>query len=203
MPAIGLTGNFGMGKSTVLELFRRMGAFTFDADAFVHASLENPRVIQRLVTVLGKGILVSDTASVSVDKQVIADIIFSNPLKRKAVEAIIHPEVLKAIRHASSEIRRKDAAAVLVFEVPLLFETGYERYFDKTIVVYTRRSTALDRLKARGFDRDHILARIRTQMPITEKKRRADYLINNDGDKLATERQVRRIYRAISTLKPV
>lgn len=200
MPTIGLTGNFGMGKSTVLKLFLEMGAFTFDTDSFVHAALGDPRLIRRIVTVLGRGILAMDSALPAVDKKAVAEIIFSNPRKRRAVEAIIHPEVLKAIKSAESETLMKDPSAVIVFEVPLLYEAGYEKYFDKTIVVHTKRSTALDRLKKRGFSRDHVLARTRSQMPITEKKKRADFLINNDADMQNTERQVRRIYNKISSM---
>lgn len=197
MPIIGLTGNFGMGKSTVLRLFNSLGAFTFSADEFVHKILEKPGIIRKLTKVLGKGILLSGTDHVSINKKHMADIIFNDPEKRKAAEKIIHPEVLKLIKLAASDIQKRDPSAIIMFEVPLLLEAGYTRHFNKTIVVHCTRNTAITRLMQKGFTRTEALKRMRSQMPITKKKKLADFMINNNYTIEDTERQVKRIYMSL------
>lgn len=198
MPIIGLTGNFGMGKSTVLKLFRESGVFTYSADDFVHKILENQAIIRRIVRVLGKEVLTSGAANLSLDKNIIAGIIFDDPLKRKAIEKIVHPEVLKEIRLTASEVLSREPSAMIIFEVPLLFEAGYEHFFDKTIVVYCKQSTALARLVQKGFTKEAALKRIRAQMPITQKKRLAHFLINNNDSIANTKVQVKKIIKKLA-----
>ncbi|MEW6599853.1 MAG: dephospho-CoA kinase [Nitrospirota bacterium] len=198
MPVIGLTGNFGMGKSTVLKLFNKLGAHTFSADEFVHNILENPVIIRKIARVLGRDILKIDKGNISIDKECAADIIFNNPDKRKAVERIIHPEVLKLFKKAVSGILKKKSSAMIVFEVPLLFEAGYAAHFNKTIVVYCSRDTALMRLTQKGFSRNEAVKRMRAQMPITKKKRLADFLIDNNKNRSVTGLQIRKIYKELS-----
>lgn len=198
MPIIGLTGNFGMGKSTVLKLFRESGVFTYSADDFVHKILENQAIIRRIVRVLGKEVLTSGVPNLSLDKNKVAGIIFDDPLKRKAIEKIVHPEVLKEIRLTTSEVLSREPSAMIIFEVPLLFEAGYEHFFDKTIVVYCKQSAALERLVRKGFTKKAALKRIRAQMPITQKKRLAHFLINNNDSIASTKRQVKKIIKKLA-----
>lgn len=198
MPTFGLTGNFGMGKSTVLRMFSRFGAFTYDIDEFVHTILEKPSIIQRIVAVLGSNILIQIPKKRSINKKRMAEIIFKDRSKRKAIEEIIHPEVLQVIEDTESEIARTTPGAVIIFEVPLLFEARYENFFDKTIVVYCRRDIALNRLMKKGFTRDEALTRIRAQMPITAKIKRADVTVNNNGDLKTTESRVRTVFNRLT-----
>ena len=199
MPIIGLTGNFGMGKSTVLQLFNKLGAFTFNADTFVHNILENPRIIKRISKVLGREILTGSAKNISINKKRMADIIFTDPYKRQAVESIIHPEVLKLFKLTAADLQRREPTAIIIFEVPLLFEAGYARHFDKTIVVYCTRETAITRLTRKGFSRSEIRNRMRTQMPVSEKRKHADYLIDNNNGIRKTALQVRNIFHELST----
>jgi len=199
MPIIGLTGNFGMGKSTVLRLFNQLGAFTFSADVFVHQILENPAAIRKLTKVLGKDILLSGADHVSINKKHMADIIFQDPEKRKAAEKIIHPEVLKLIKLAASDIQKRDPSAIIIFEVPLLLEAGYTRRFNKIIVVHCKRDTAITRLMQKGFTRTEVMKRMRSQMSIAEKKKHADYLIDNNNGIRKTELQVKKIFQELAT----
>ena len=192
MPTIGLTGNFGMGKTTVLHLFRKLGAYTFNVDKFVHKILNKPETIKEIARTLGDDILIRGP-KLSINKGRVAKLIFNDSKKRKAVEKIIHPQVLKTIKTSRSNILKKSPSALIIFEVPLLFEAGYENFFDKTVVAYCNEKTAIDRLIAKGFSRDEILKRMRAQMPITKKKKLADFVINNNGDISNTERQIRRI----------
>jgi dephospho-CoA kinase len=192
MPTIGLTGNFGMGKTTVLSLFKKSGAYTFNIDEFVHQTLKKPETIRKISRALGNDIL-TRSPKLSINKARVAKLIFNDSEKRKAVEKIIHPQVLKMIKTSRSNLLKKRPSALIIFEVPLLFEAGYENFFDKTVVAYCNKKTAIDRLIAKGFSKDEILRRIDAQMPITKKKKLADFVINNNGDISNTERQVRRI----------
>ena len=198
MLSIGLTGNFGMGKSSVLRLFSKLGAYTFDSDGFVHEILEKPEMISMIAGVLGKSVLIKRSKKISLDKKLIADIIFNEPLKRKKIEGMIHPEVFRRIENTKSEIIRSEPSAIIIFEVPLLFESGYETNFDRTIVVYCNRRSVFRRLSKRGFSGDEIKRRVRVQMPITRKIKMADFVINNSNSLKKTELRVKRIFSKIT-----
>ena len=119
--------------------------------------------------------------------------VFNDAEKRKALEKIIHPQVLKIVKETRSKILKKHHTALIVFEVPLLYEAGYENFFDRIVVVYSNKDRAIRRLLAKGFSKDEILKRMHAQMPITKKKKLADFVINNNDNLTDTERQVKRI----------
>lgn len=181
MPVIGLTGGFGTGKSTALKLFKKLGAHTVDSDKLVAEILKRPAVIKKLTKVLGNEVAAKRAGKVYLLKKRIARIIFSDTEKRKAVEKIIHPEVLKEVKAITKKIYSKDRSATIVVEVPLLFETGFDKYFDKTVVVYCSREADINRLIKKGFSREEILKRISAQMPISKKIKLADHIIDNNG----------------------
>ena len=193
MPTIGLTGNFGMGKSTVLKMFGRMGAVTYDIDSFVHSILENNAIIKKITGVLGSSVLLKCSGRPALNKKLVASMIFNDPEQRKAIEKIIHPEVLELMKQAEAKVLKNEPDAVIVFEVPLLFEAGYEKHFDRTVVVYTNSQNALNRLKGKGFTNDEARSRMRAQMPISAKMKRCDYSINNNYALQRTEKRVKKI----------
>ena len=197
MPTIALTGNFGMGKTSVLQMFSKLGAHTFDVDSFVHEILKKPNIIRKIEKLLGDTIKKSGSSKLSIDKKRVADMIFDNPDKRIALENIIHPLVLKTMEQTESGIFKKDPSAIIIFEVPLLFERGYDKHFDKTIVVWSNRSTAVERLSRKGFSAGDALKRFKAQMPITKKKALADFVIENNHSLLKTEKRVNAIYQTI------
>ncbi|MBI4849500.1 MAG: dephospho-CoA kinase [Nitrospirae bacterium] len=198
MPTIGLTGNFGMGKSTVLQLFKKMGAYTFDIDKFVHDILKKPETIKKISRALGEEVLIKKSSGTSLNKQRVAKIIFADPEKRKAIEKIIHPQVLKIVKQTESKTLKINPSALIVFEVPLLFEAGYEKHFDKTVVVYCRRDLAISRLTGKGFSEDEAVKRLRAQMAISRKRKFADFIVNNNGGVSYTEKQVERIHEQLA-----
>ena len=198
MPKIGLTGNFGMGKTTVLGLFKNMGAYTVNIDNLVHDILKKQSVVKKITKTCGDDILANNSKKLSIDKKRMAQAIFDNTEKRKAVEQIIHPEVLNSMGKIEAKLVRKDPLSIIVFEVPLLFEAGYKKHFDKTIVVYTKQNTAIRRLMKKGFSRDEALKRLKAQMPITKKKKMSDFSIDNDSDLEITEKKVNRIFNKIT-----
>lgn len=187
-----------MGKSTVLQLFKKHGAYTFDIDKFVHDILKKQETIKKIARALGEEVLIKKSSGISLNKQRVAKIIFADPEKRKAIEKIIHPQVLKTVKETESKISKKNPSALIVFEVPLLFEAGYEKHFDKTVVVYCRRDLAISRLTRKGFSEDEALKRLRAQMAISRKRKFADFLVNNNGNVCDAEKQVERIYEQLT-----
>ncbi len=198
MPTIGLTGNFGMGKTTVLGLFRKLGAHTYNIDDFVHKILGKDTTIRKISRLLGDEVLNKTSSGTSLNKKKVAAIIFRDPNKRKTIEGIIHPAVLREIKAVRSNILKKDHNALIFFEVPLLFEAGYGNQFDKTIVVHSKRQTAISRLTKKGFTIDDILKRYQSQMAIYKKKDLADILIENNGDLKVTTDRVKRIFKRLT-----
>ncbi|MBI5025736.1 MAG: dephospho-CoA kinase [Nitrospirae bacterium] len=132
-----------------------------------------------------------------VDKKRLASMIFNDPEKRKTLERIIHPEVLKTARDIKSTILLKDPHAIILFEIPLLFEAGYEKIFDRIIVVHCNKKTAITRLIRKGFPKEEAIKRMQAQIPISRKKASADFLINNNSTIEKTKTQVRRIFNLL------
>jgi dephospho-CoA kinase len=197
MPTIALTGNFGMGKTTVLQLFNRLGAYTINIDDVVHAILDKPSIVKKISRLLGRDVLSNRTGDLSINKKRTAAIIFSDSEKRIELEQIIHPEVLKEIKRMEAAIVRRKPHSVIVFEIPLLFEAGYEHYFGRTIAVHSTRETAFKRLSKKGFSKDDSLKRMNAQMPISRKKKMADFLIDNNDTIEKTEKRVKRVFKKI------
>jgi dephospho-CoA kinase len=197
MPSIGLTGNFGMGKTTVLKLFEKHGVQAISSDDLVHDILKKPAIIRKLSRILGNKVLIKGPHSLSINKKVVADEIFADAEKRRLVESVIHPEVLKSINKIKSALSKKSRDSIIVFEVPLLFEAGFESLFDINVTVYCKRDTAIRRLLRKGWTETDAIKRIRAQMPVTRKKRLADLLINNERDISSTEKRVRLIIRKL------
>ncbi|MEE8329754.1 MAG: dephospho-CoA kinase [Thermodesulfovibrionia bacterium] len=204
MSFIGLTGGLGMGKTTVLRFFKKSGAYIINADTVVHGLLKNRSIIKKLVILLGKDILIKKSltavrqvSQVSINKQRMADILFDNPQKRKAVEKILHPEVIKIAKKIKKEILNKNRRAIIVFEVPLLFEKGYGNIFDKIIVVYCSKAKTIKRLMQKGYSKEQTIKRMRIQTPISRKKTSADFLINNNSDINCTKSQAKVIFNKL------
>lgn len=193
MVKAGLTGNYGSGKTLVLNIFERLGAYTISSDEIVRELLKDPGVLKEVEKIAGSQVFEEVGGRPILDKKKLAEIIFSDPEKRKKLENMLHPLVMKRIRKDLKGLKRK----IAVIEVPLLFEGGYQADFDKTITVYLNQETALKRLKEKGISREDALLRLRSQMPISEKARRADFVIKNEGTPEETERQVEKIYREL------
>jgi len=187
MLTVGLTGNYGMGKSSVSSMFRKLGAAVIDSDAVVAEILQDRAVIKKIARMLGPEVI--DNRG-GINKRIVAEKVFSDSSLRKKLERLIHPLVLGSI---DSEIR-KIRKGVVIVEVPLLFEGNYQDRFDRTITIWTRRSVALTRLKDKGIPNRQASARMKAQMDIRTKKRLADYTIDNSGTRRETAIQVKSIY---------
>lgn len=188
----GLTGNYGMGKSFVLLLFRDLGAVTIESDKVVDSVLREEKVLSALKDLLGPGVFDDEGR---LDKKSVAERIFRDEGLRRGVEGFLHPLVFEKVDDFVAAIRDKEN--LVIVEVPLLFEGDYRERFWRVITVYTSEETALDRLEAAGVPRGDGLLRLKSQMPITRKKELADYTIDNNGSREETIRQVRQVYEAL------
>ncbi len=187
---IAITGGFGSGKSLVLSILRSLGAEVVDADSLVHQSLERDDLKKALTRILGKDILTDGR----IDRRKVAGKVFKSPELRKEVEKLIHPLVFEGIEKMAREQRGKVVAA----EIPLLFETGYEKEVDLVITVSAPEDQVMKRLREKGFSDEEIRLRQAAQLPEPMKILRADYHIDNSGTPADTERQVRKIWEEIS-----
>ncbi|GAB4541095.1 MAG: dephospho-CoA kinase [Thermodesulfovibrionia bacterium] len=194
---IALTGGFGSGKTTVLRLFKRLGAFTVDIDNIVHDVLKRRDVIKDVIALLGGDVIRRSSKGVSVNRRKIAERIFDDIEKRRGIEGIIHPLVLEEIINIKSRFRHREG--LLVFEIPLLYEARFDIYFDKTIVVYCDRRTAMKRLIKKGFKESEAMKRIKAQLPIEKKVMLADFIIDNSNGIKKTEDQIRRIFKKVTS----
>jgi dephospho-CoA kinase len=187
MIRVALTGSIGMGKSTVAQMFERAGVPVFDADAVVRA-LQGPG--GALVDKIGE-LFPGCVRCGTLDRECLAQIVLSDRSKLAALEAIVHP----AVRDAREQFIAEHAdAPVLVFEIPLLFETAGEGEFDKVVVVSApaevQRARVLARPGMSPAKLDSILAR---QTPDADKRAQADFVIDTGADLSTTESQVRDI----------
>lgn len=187
MIRIALTGSIGMGKSTVAKMFGAAGVPVFDADAVVR-ELQGPG--GGLVDKIGE-MFPGCVRSGTLDRECLAQIVLADREKLKVLETLVHP----AVREAREKfVASNQGAAALIFEIPLLFETGGESEFDKVIVVSApaeiQRVRALQRSGMTVAKLDSILAR---QTPDAEKRARADFVIDTGADLSTTETQVRDI----------
>ena len=183
MIRIALTGSIGMGKSTVARMFERAGVPVFDADAVVRKLQASGGLVERIGE-LFPGCVRCGT----LDRDCLAQIVLTDRSKLAALEQIVHPAVRD---ERENFIKEHPGEPALVFEIPLLFETGGEKEFDKVVVVSapleTQRSRVLERTGMTKGKLDSILDR---QMPDEEKRRRADFVIDTDTDLSTTESQV-------------
>jgi len=187
MMRIALTGSIGMGKSTVARMFERAGVPVFDADAVVR-QLQSPG--GGLVDKIGE-LFPGTVRSGTLDRDCLAQIVLSDPKKLSALEAIVHPAVREA---REAFVREHGQAPALIFEIPLLFETGGESDFDKVIVVSAPAEVQRTRVLARpGMHEAKLNSILERQTPDEEKRRRADFVIDTAGDLSTTEAQVHEI----------
>ena len=186
---IGLTGSIACGKSTVSSFLRDSGYTVIDADAISHAlTAPGGAALPAIRKAFGDGVFSGDT----LDRRALGSIVFADPVKRAQLNAILHPMILSSIYAALDE---SDAPEKLVFaDVPLLYECQMEAHFDRVWVVAAQEETQLDRLMTRDqLTKDEAISRIRSQMPLEEKCRRADAVIMTDGPIAQTQKQVRRL----------
>ena len=189
---VGLTGGIGSGKSTVARRWKQLGASVLDADFYSRHALDpGTECYEKTAELFGEKCIRPDG---TMDRAYIAARIFTNLELRASLNAIIHPYVL---RRMISETERCEKRWV-VWEVPLLFESGFDAYCDLNVAVLCDESIRVERIMARdGSTREHALARIRSQMNDAERRQKADAVLENDSDLAALICAADALYRTL------
>jgi len=194
MLLVGLTGGIGSGKSTAARMLGDRGASVLDADAFARdaIALGTPG-FDRVVDLFGPEVVGADG---DLDRGRIASEVFADAERRRALEAIVHPEVRRLI--AEGVAAHVGTSDVVVLNSPLLIETGGDRDCEVVVVVSARPETQIARSVARGMDEADARARLATQLPLADKVERADVVLDNEGALDALEEQVARLWVNLS-----
>ncbi|MBS3885898.1 MAG: dephospho-CoA kinase [Dethiobacter sp.] len=195
MLIVGLTGGIATGKSTVADIFEELGAYRIDTDRLARFVVEpHQPAWEAIVRSFGTDVL---AASGSLDRKKLAAIIFAEPEKREILNKLTHPAVRALLREELACARERGVGIVLV-EIPLLYEAGFDCEVEYVIVVKATEETQLSRLLSREIlSEEAARLRIEAQMPLQEKVARADYLIDNDGSPAETREQVEKVWRLL------
>ena len=188
---VGLTGGIGAGKSAVATIFAELGAFVIDTDTIAREVVAPNsdgllEIARQWPQAVRGGVL---------DRQVLADIVFADPAARERLNALLHPHIR---RIAMEREARATAGQVVVHVVPLLFETGYDRLVDKSVVVVAPLEQRVARVVKRDtLDESRVRARMAAQMPPEEARLNADFTIENDGNLEHLRERSRAVYEAL------
>ena len=195
MVVIGVTGGVGTGKSTVAKMFQALGAVVLDADAMAHQLMEPKRLgWRRVVERFGEDILNEDQ---SINRRRLAEIVFRDAQRRRDLEAIIHPQVLRQIKQQLRRLGRSRRVRAVVLDVPLLVEVDAQGMADALVVVTAPRDVQMQRLSHRYGDPEEARVRIAAQMELSAKAALADVVVDNAGTLDATRTQVKRIWEQL------
>ena len=176
---IGLTGGIGSGKSSVLKLLGKKGFPILQTDLLGHELLKNKKIKGILARKMGEAILSPDG---EVDRKSLAREVFQDPRKQKTLNELLHPAIRKAVARWIGQQRGK-SCPFLVVEVPLLFERGYNRRFDRVLSVSAPRAVRRDRLLRRGWNLEEIRRRELSQWTQAQKNLKSNWVIYNRGSR--------------------
>ena len=199
MVVIGVTGGVGTGKSTVADLFHAFGAAVLDADAIAHELMEPTGLVWRkIVQAFGEEVLNRDG---TINRARLASIVFSDRKRRRELEAIVHPQVLRRITQALRRLRSLEAprrVRAVVLDIPLLVETGTQRMVDVLVVVTAPPKIQRERLQRQhGWSDEEVSRRVAAQWGVSAKAALADYVVDNGDGRGATRTQVKRIWNRL------
>lgn len=189
---VGLTGGIGAGKSAVAKILEDLGAYIVDTDALAREAVApNSDGFMEIARVWPHVVRTG-----ALDRAALAEIVFNDPAARERLNAILHPHIR---RLAMERDARAKHGQLVVHVVPLLFETAYDRLVDKTIVVVSPEDARIARIVARdAIDEARVRARMAAQIDPEEARRRADYVIENDGDFRRLRERTTGVYRALA-----
>lgn len=191
MIVLGLTGSIGTGKSTTAAMFQDLGVPVHDADATVHDLYRTDAVApvaERFPEALKDGVI---------DRKALSAVLAQAPQRFRELEAIIHP-LVRAREKAFLDAQRRNGSALVLLDIPLLYETGGDKRVDKVVVVTCDPETQRQRVLARpGMTAEKFELILSRQMPDAEKRRRADFLIDTGRGLEAARKQVEEVIQAI------
>jgi dephospho-CoA kinase len=193
---VGVTGGYGAGKSTVCSFFEEAGRLVLSADAIAASLIDSDRGVQKkLKETFGTRVFRPDG---TLDRQVMASLVFGNPERLAKLNSITHPPVMKVLRRSIRDIPPRERLPFIAVESALIFEAGLSRYFDAVVVVYASLPTRLKRLSG-SVGKQEALRRIRMQISPAQAIRMADFAISNQGPKSALRKKVRLISRILAS----
>lgn len=195
MLVVGLTGNIAAGKSTVAKRLRDLGATVIDADVLAREAVAvGSPVLAQVFARFGDDLRLADG---SVDRAGLRRRVFGDPAALAALNALIHPDVARQRDALIAEARLR-GARIVVCDIPLLFETGAEGDYDPVVLVDAPEDVRLARLvRDRALPEEEARAMIAAQMPASEKRARADVVLDNAGTKDELRRQVDALWRTL------
>ena len=189
MIVVGLTGGVASGKSFVASCLEKLGAHRIDADQVAHEVLKGNTVIKEIVDQWGSDILDSDG---QINRKRLGKIVFESPDDKEldVLESIVHPKIRIQIREQMKQLRESAKVETLVLDIPLLFEGEYDQHCDYVIFVDANPDVRQQRAKLRGWADGELNRRESRQLPVEDKKLRADVVVNNSGSKEITAAQL-------------
>ena len=196
MLLVGLTGGIATGKSLVSEILRGLGAYIIDADKIAREVVEpqKPAWLE-IVEFFGKDIINKDR---TINRKRLGEIVFNDPLKKRKLEEIVHPRVIEEENRMLKEYLKIKPDGIVIIDAALLIEAGSHKRVDKLIVVYADKETQTKRLMERdGLSRTDAEKRIASQMPLDEKVKMADFVIDNSKGIEGTQRQTIDIFNKL------
>ncbi|MBI2598064.1 MAG: dephospho-CoA kinase [Candidatus Diapherotrites archaeon] len=198
MKVIAVTGSFGSGKTTVSKMFEKLGAPAIDADKIV-ARLYGKKSVKKI---LEKNFGAQIFSAGKVNRKALAGIVFSGKKMQKKINALIHPLVLNEVKRKLKAFKL-DGRQFAALEVPLLLESKEKFPFDFLVVVSCKKKVQFGRLEIKGFSKKDIKARLKFQLPRNEKKKKADFAVDNSNGLKRTEKQVKKIFELIRSLNEI
>jgi dephospho-CoA kinase len=193
---VGLTGGIATGKSTVSEMLRQLGCQIIDADLLARDVVEPGQpALAEIVAEFGPEVV---TAGGALDRKKLGAIVFTNPERRRRLEAITHPAIRAFFVARLDALAEKGFAGIVIFDAAVMIESGNYKNMDRLVVVVTDEATQMARLRGRdGTDDAEGRRKIASQMPLAEKAKLADHVIDNSGSREATADQVRRVFATL------
>ena len=187
---IGLTGGIGTGKSTVSQILKEKDFPVIDLDIISHEVIKFPKVMEKIIENFGKEVLeYNNTGNWIISREKLGRVIFGNREKRLILNSIMHPEILRIMREKILECKKENK--IIFVEIQLLFEVQWEKEFDYILLVSAEKDTQVKRILARDKrSKEEALSIINSQMTLDEKKKRSDYVIENDGNIQDLERKI-------------
>jgi len=191
---IAITGGLASGKTTVCRILKEHGACTLNSDEIIHKLLnEDPTCFEYITNLLGSGVITDG----KIDREKVADIVFNDEEKLKALEAILHPLLLDKIEKEYEKAQQENKYNCFIVELPLVQEIGKEKSFDLIVAVASNEDEALKRFTQAGFPQESFHKRNARQWDSTKKEKNADYVIENLGTIKDLERKVLELMKEI------
>jgi dephospho-CoA kinase len=200
MLRVGLTGGLASGKSFVGRALADLGCLLIQADE-LGRQVEEPggEAYDGIVKEFGRGILTPEGA---IDRRRLAALVFHDPERLKRLNMLVHPPVKARERQLQQDFARAHPDGIAVTEAAILVETGTHREYDRLIVAICRPEQQIERAMARnGLTREEVMGRVRRQMPLEEKRKHADYVIDTSGSKDDTLAQTRAVYNSLRSIR--